>query len=681
MPRITSAATAAEQRSALITLRQVRERAVSFQPFFAPLLYSFRYVDATGYQGMTTMGVYSQELLCVYSAHFINKGLQMEDGSWQRVTRNQLALVLLHEAQHVILKHSERWEAYKKTLVREGKYRINPRLWNLAADCEINSSLLKIPVMPDYRERPGERTVSIPEWAWFPGKLTPAQRVGLLAETYYPFTPGALKDGQEPPPPPDEGQPPEQGPPSPPDEEEGDTDGEWDGEDIFDDDDLMGPDPDDFGDPDEDGDQEGDGEEGEEGEEQEGGGTGGGKGLSVGDKVTINATGEEGVVTEAGPYDPNNPGAQKVKVEPLAMAALAMVLQMAMTQDLTAADVTLVSSAEGEEGGDGGEGDDEGDDEGTGSGDGDDEEDGDDDADGDGDGEGESEDDGEDGDGDGGDRVRPDYWDDDHGAATEGNLEDLIKELQEDGVIGPGATQAERDKVMKECAENYETWKGGGGHGRGQGDSPALKRGFDEIRTPPTIQWNHFLQAVLRNALSPRGKTRRSYRKPGRRSYAYKGGKGPVFQGSFGTKADIAVVIDTSGSMSPTSLGYIKKELQAAVRNPNLENVWAIAVDAQAAVPRKLTSKNQIDDAFVGGGGTDMSAGIRMAATIEPLPRVCLVITDGGTPWPVASEIPPGMDVVIILVPDFLGDTVDPGIVEVTRENAPYATTLVANFR
>jgi predicted metal-dependent peptidase len=660
MPRISSAATPAEQQAAQIKLMQVRERAVSFQPFFAPLLYSFRYVDATGYQGMTTMGVYAADLLCVYSAHFVNKGSQRPDGTWAEVTRNQLALVLLHEAQHVILRHAERWEDFKKVLTREGKYRVNHRLWNLAADCEINSSLLKIPLIPDYRERPGQRTVSIPDWAWFPSSLTPAQRIGLLAEEYYPYTPNAAKDGAPPPPQPPDEQPGTDGGGAPPDEEE-----------------VEG--------------QEGEGEgEGQEGQEGEGGGAGGpGEGFKVGDKVKINATGEEGVIIEAGPFDPDDPSAQEVKVEPISTASLDLILSMALAQDLTAADITLSSSSEGEEGGDGGEGDDEGDDEGeggSGSGEEGEDEDGPEEGEGEddewvqeGEGEGSGKGDGEDEGEDGGD-ARPDYWDGDHGAATEDELEDLIKELQEEGEIGPGANQGEKEKVMKECADAHEAWKGGGGHGRGQGTGPALQRAFDEIRTPPTIKWNHYLRAVLRNALSPRGKTRRSYRKPGRRSYAYKGGKGPVFQGSFGTKADIAVVCDTSGSMSPESLSYIAKELQAAVRNPNLENVWAISVDARAAVPKKLTSKNQIAKALVGGGGTDMSAGIRMAATINPLPKVCLVITDGGTPWPSRAEIPVGMQVVIALVPDYLGTKVDKRMEEATREWAPYATVIAVNM-
>ena len=50
----------------------------------------------------------------------------------------------------------------------------------------------------------------------------------------------------------------------------------------------------------------------------------------------------------------------------------------------------------------------------------------------------------------------------------------------------------------------------------------------------------------------------------------------------------------------------------------------------------------------MGGGGTDMGAGIRAAAALRPRPAVTVVLTDGYTPWP--AEAPKGMRVVVGLI-------------------------------
>jgi predicted metal-dependent peptidase len=55
-----------------------------------------------------------------------------------------------------------------------------------------------------------------------------------------------------------------------------------------------------------------------------------------------------------------------------------------------------------------------------------------------------------------------------------------------------------------------------------------------------------------------------------------------------------------------------------------------------------VTSASEV--ALVGGGGTDMGAGIQAAYGLRPRPAVCVVLTDGYTPWP--EMAPKGMRVV-----------------------------------
>ena len=51
---------------------------------------------------------------------------------------------------------------------------------------------------------------------------------------------------------------------------------------------------------------------------------------------------------------------------------------------------------------------------------------------------------------------------------------------------------------------------------------------------------------------------------------------------------------------------------------------------------------------LVGGGGTDMGAGLAAAARLRPRPQLVVVLTDGYTPWP--ARKPSGIAVVIGLI-------------------------------
>jgi predicted metal-dependent peptidase len=71
-----------------------------------------------------------------------------------------------------------------------------------------------------------------------------------------------------------------------------------------------------------------------------------------------------------------------------------------------------------------------------------------------------------------------------------------------------------------------------------------------------------------------------------------------------------------------------------------------MAVDAAVQTVQQVTSARQIN--LVGGGGTDMGAGLAAAARLRPRPSVIVVLTDGMTPWPL--EAPKGTQVVVGLI-------------------------------
>jgi len=60
--------------------------------------------------------------------------------------------------------------------------------------------------------------------------------------------------------------------------------------------------------------------------------------------------------------------------------------------------------------------------------------------------------------------------------------------------------------------------------------------------------------------------------------------------------------------------------------------VRVLACDTAVAPAQRVTSARQIQ--LVGGGGTNMGAGLEAAGLLRPRPAVTVVLTDGYTPWP-----------------------------------------------
>jgi predicted metal-dependent peptidase len=77
-----------------------------------------------------------------------------------------------------------------------------------------------------------------------------------------------------------------------------------------------------------------------------------------------------------------------------------------------------------------------------------------------------------------------------------------------------------------------------------------------------------------------------------------------------------------------------------------------LACDTAVAPAQRVSSARQVE--LVGGGGTDMGAGISAATALRPRPSITVVLTDGFTPWP--GQPPKGMRVLIALLGDHSPD-------------------------
>ena len=177
-------------------------------------------------------------------------------------------------------------------------------------------------------------------------------------------------------------------------------------------------------------------------------------------------------------------------------------------------------------------------------------------------------------------------------------------------------------------------------HARQAGRVPAGWRRWAEAVLAPRTDWRRVLAAEVRKGLGQAsGMVDYTYRRPSRRAAA----AGPVVLPSFSRpNPQIAVVCDTSGSMSDELLARALAEVDGLARANQRGAVRVLACDAAAGAAQRVLRASQMQ--LTGGGGTDMGVGIGAAARLRPRPDVVVVLTDGHTPW--QADPPPGLRVV-----------------------------------
>jgi len=207
------------------------------------------------------------------------------------------------------------------------------------------------------------------------------------------------------------------------------------------------------------------------------------------------------------------------------------------------------------------------------------------------------------------------------------------------GQGGDGLPRWQADLLRRQVAQDVIA------HGKQPGTVPAgLLRWAQEVLSPK-VNWRAVLAAELRRAVAEvSGAVDYSYRRPSRRSAV----AGPVVLPALRRPVpEVAVVCDTSGSMTEDLLAMVLAEVEGLLRALGLaRQVRVLACDTAVAPAQRVSSARQVE--LVGGGGTDMGAGIGAAAALRPRPAVTVVLTDGYTPWPAVA--PKGMRVVVGLL-------------------------------
>ena len=207
----------------------------------------------------------------------------------------------------------------------------------------------------------------------------------------------------------------------------------------------------------------------------------------------------------------------------------------------------------------------------------------------------------------------------------------------------PGTSRTEGEMIRRDVARQIVE------HSRTRGSIPGHWSRWANDRLKPKVNWRRELATAIRHAVADvAGAVDYSYRKPSRRQGQI--GNGKVVMPSLRHPIpSVAVVVDTSGSMSDTMLSQALAEISGILKGMGQrEGVHVVACDAQVHTCKKVFTPRQIQ--LAGGGGTDMGEGIEAATKLRPRPQVIVVLTDGFTPWP--DTAPKKTRVVVALTSD-----------------------------
>lgn len=208
-----------------------------------------------------------------------------------------------------------------------------------------------------------------------------------------------------------------------------------------------------------------------------------------------------------------------------------------------------------------------------------------------------------------------------------------------------GKTERDMDRIMSEVARDVREEAA-----KRRGNMPAmLKRWADESLEPPKVPWQQKLNHAVRRAVNFKaGDGTPRWVRPSRRQNAFGTSSNvpilPVYEQPV---PQVAIIVDTSGSMGPSDLAACLRECGGVLKAVGAE-VQFVACDARVNVFQKVSDPKKLVELLKGGGGTDFRPPLKAVDDATPRPEVVVFMTDGCGPAPVAP--PRGVQVVWLLV-------------------------------
>lgn len=200
----------------------------------------------------------------------------------------------------------------------------------------------------------------------------------------------------------------------------------------------------------------------------------------------------------------------------------------------------------------------------------------------------------------------------------------------------------EQDMIRRSAAEEVKAHQ----RSRGQGSVPrGISLAADQLLEPPKIPWGQLLQSEVSSALRyVAGSADYTYSVRARQQSALEWAFGveaaPVLPGMHEPVAKIALVIDTSGSMT-YELKTVCSEAQGILSAMGGASLTVVACDAEVHELREVLSVEEVQASLKGGGGTDFRPAFDALKQLPKHRRPDVVVfgTDGYGSYP--DEEPP----------------------------------------
>ncbi|MEV6373751.1 vWA domain-containing protein [Micromonospora musae] len=191
---------------------------------------------------------------------------------------------------------------------------------------------------------------------------------------------------------------------------------------------------------------------------------------------------------------------------------------------------------------------------------------------------------------------------------------------------GEGVSEVEAGAIRRDSAQQIRSAS------RARGDVPAGWRRWADAVLEPAVDWRRALSGAVREAAAwAGGAVDYTYQRPSRRSQSMRGVVLPRLRQPV---PRVAIVVDTSGSMSDGRLAAALAEVSGVLRAVGIGGNRVIVLSCDAAVHVVRAVHNVGEVRLAGGGGTDLRVGVDEA--LRHRPHIIVVLTDGYTPWPAA---------------------------------------------
>ena len=171
-----------------------------------------------------------------------------------------------------------------------------------------------------------------------------------------------------------------------------------------------------------------------------------------------------------------------------------------------------------------------------------------------------------------------------------------------------------------------------------------LSRWSQEALKRASVPWRDVLRTAVRRPLQiAAGVDDYTFARRNRR----RSSGNVLLPGTISAIPSVAVVVDTSGSIGRAELLTFISEIAGMVAQFKIHarDIPVIACDSAAYDPIGADEVLRNRE-LLGGGGTNMGAGLEAAAALATRPDLVVVLTDGYTPWP---EHAPEFAVVVAL--------------------------------